>query len=244
MLLRGNGLSLYLETARARLLLSTTFFMSTRCLYPLPIRQSSVHRDVRANCFWISIGHICRQVQTKAESKINRKHLQQLKKQQFPSFSWQYSAGHKPPGHVQFYVSDPYHVLHNKYKKKYDNRRRDTLWWTAATGVSTSSKSTVRSYCSRKMKVAFVKALQSRGFDRDGSIPASEEYPDGRTGITGTVRILCLKPMMTVFKSILEKECQAFVDNLTELSNHAQQQKSRKCHDHESRLPYHSDLLL
>ena len=202
--------------------------MPTKCLFLSPFRHPFDRRIVCINKIRSRIECINRHVQTTTEPKIKRSYPQRLKKPKSRSFVWQYSQNHEPYGYVQAYLNEPFHVLHLKYKRKYEKRRRDTLWWTAITGITTAPKSAVRNYCSRKLKAAFMKALQSRGFDRDGRIPASDEHPDGRDGIKGSVRLTCVKPMITVESSSLRTECLAVVDSLIDLRERAQTQKSRQ----------------
>ena len=202
--------------------------MPTRWLCFSSTRHSFYRRIICIDKLGSSLGYINRYVQTTAQPKIKQRNTQRSKATKYSSFHWQYSPNHEPFGYVLNYLFEPYHVLHLKYKRIYEQRRKDTLWWTVITGITTAPKSAVRNYCTRKLKAAFEKALQSRGFDRDGRIPASEEYPDGRDGIIGTVRFTCVKPMITIDPFSLETECLALLDIVIDLSERAQRQKSRK----------------
>lgn len=195
--------------------------MPTRWLFLSPISHSFKPLFVRTNKIRNLVNCINKRVQITTQPNIRR-----LNKPKYPSFVWQFSENHEPFGYVQAYLNEPFHVLHLKYQRKYEKRRKDTLWWTAITGVNTAPKSAVRNYCCRKLRAAFVKALQIRGFDRDGRIPASDEYPDGRDGILGSVRFTCVKPMITVDPSSLEMECLSVVDSIIR----TQRQKSMRAH--------------
>ena len=130
------------------------------------------------------------------------------------SFTWVYSKDFVPYGLVQAYLSDPYHVLHQKYKKRYEERRRDTLWWTAWTGTSISTKNIVRSYCNKKLRSIFKQALRERGLNDDGRRMATEKWPNGGFGLMGSLRLNGSKATVNANEEDLRKECLALIDKL------------------------------
>ena len=215
--------------------------MPTTCLFLTRIGRRLEHLNYYASSCGHFTKHFSSHVQITPNPKKERFIPLRIRRLKCPSFNWQYSPNHEPFGHVQTYLADPYHILYHKYKRKYEKRRRDTLWWTALTGISTSSKSVVRNHCSRKMKAGFIKALQARGFDQDGRIPASEEHPDGQVGIIGSVRLTCVKPMITIDSAALDVECLVVLDNVIALSKRAQRQRSRTAHSTSSSMLYRSN---
>ena len=217
--------------------------MPPTCLVLMQSRHLALHPSKYPNSFNELVKCFRRHLQTSPNSKRERG-SPPLRRLRHPSFIWHYTSNYEPPLHVQTYITDPYHVLHHKYKRKYERRSRDTLWWTAYTAVATSPKSVVRNYCSRKMRDAFINALQVRGYDRDGRIPASEDLPNDRIGILGSARFSCLKPMITIDPAALNAECLAIVDNIISLNKRAQKQKSVSARSASSAMPFRSNLLL
>ena len=218
-------------------------FMPMKCLFLKGTRRTVLYPNQYCNKSHELVKCFRNYVHTSFISRRERSPFP-LQKSKFTSFVWQYILNHEPPLHVQTYISDSYHVLHHKYKRKYERRPRDTLWWTASTGMATSNKSVVRHYCSRKMRNAFINALKIRGYDKDGRIPSSEEFPNGRDGILGSARFGCLKPMITIDAAALDEECLAIVDNIILLNRHGQTQKSKNARSASSAMPFRSNLFL
>ena len=219
--------------------------MPATCFLLTRILNSFLHVNKHFNSCRTPVRHFNTIVQypprSKKEQVVIRPCITRLKT---ISFNWHFTSRHEPLGHVQAYLADPFNILHYKYKTKYKNRRRDTLWWTAQVGMGTSHKSCVRNYCSRRLKEAFIKALEIRGFHRDGRILASEKYPNGQDGILGSARFSCIKPMITIDSAALDEECLAVLDHIILLNARLNKKKNGKTYTASSSMPYRSNLTL
>ncbi|KAF2083411.1 hypothetical protein K490DRAFT_2905, partial [Saccharata proteae CBS 121410] len=63
---------------------------------------------------------------------------------------------------------DPCHPKHIAVTRALQNRDRNSLWWAAGTPMAVSTTSTVRSWCSRRLRIAMREALAAKGYDSNG----------------------------------------------------------------------------
>ena len=110
----------------------------------------------------------------------------------------QYSRYNHPLHLSEAILRDPDHNLYLPTKRRYDERPKDTLWWSI-TSNTIKEKSVVRSWVARRMRRAFTEALERNGMDSDGrrkvdhDIHVKAEF----TGLIGTLQILALPPVVT-----------------------------------------------
>jgi hypothetical protein len=69
------------------------------------------------------------------------------------------------------------------------NTRTDSLWWSAIAYKAFASKRTVRSYATRKLRVAFVESLKKKGFAPDGARLPSAIARFGTAPLFGTAQL-------------------------------------------------------
>ncbi|EEP77808.1 predicted protein [Uncinocarpus reesii 1704] len=66
------------------------------------------------------------------------------------------------------YISDFDNPIRPKVFDMYQNRERGILWWTVAAGHMVNMKRVVRSWCARRVRIAFRAALKESGYDSEG----------------------------------------------------------------------------
>ncbi|OJJ43092.1 hypothetical protein ASPZODRAFT_136636 [Penicilliopsis zonata CBS 506.65] len=108
-------------------------------------------------------------------------------------FTLLYSPEPIIPAVAQRYLTSRYNPLRPKLQHLYDNRDPNTLWWRLATRPILDRKRVVRSWCSRRIRIAFIRALKNQGYDRDGRKIADfpqKGDPRGKPGIVGSATLL------------------------------------------------------
>ncbi|OCK88374.1 uncharacterized protein K441DRAFT_485391, partial [Cenococcum geophilum 1.58] len=122
-------------------------------------------------------------------------------------------------------LSDPAHPLYISTLRRSKTADRSGLWWTAAGTFAVGKKRVVRSWAARRLRNAFVEALASRGFDRDGKRIVESAKEDGkpmqaikrvdeRRNLTGTLRIQANPVILTVKFDAVKQEAGRLVDEL------------------------------
>ncbi|OCL02636.1 hypothetical protein AOQ84DRAFT_254763, partial [Glonium stellatum] len=148
-------------------------------------------------------------------------------------FTAQYSSQHFLWYASNSILSDPKHPLYIATLRRFKTADRSGLWWTAAGTLAVSKKKVVRSWVARRLRNAFVEALESRGFDRDGKRMVNSVKEDGKRGgeahnpvmqavrrvdepknLTGTLRIQSNPIILTAKFDAVKQEAGQLVDEL------------------------------
>ncbi|GAE00229.1 conserved hypothetical protein [Paecilomyces variotii No. 5] len=130
------------------------------------------------------------------------------------------------------YLGAQSHPIRPKIAHMYANRDPDTLWWRVQTN-SLDHKRVVRSWCARRVRNAFRKALRDRGYDGEGrrisqSTDAVEPSSQPEPGLKGSVEIV-VRPesIKEKFTEVL-KESSSLVDTVVQLYNQRNSKPQRK----------------
>ncbi|MCJ1374134.1 hypothetical protein MMC20_005366 [Loxospora ochrophaea] len=107
--------------------------------------------------------------------------------------------------------SDPLNVLYAATEARYESYDPETLW-LAVTCNTMNDKAVVRRWCSRRLKAAFLDALRSRGFDREGRPLAAKDKRKG--GLKGLIVLSGVKPLKFASGSEVKKQTEAIVKRL------------------------------
>ncbi|KAL2830243.1 hypothetical protein BDW59DRAFT_22589 [Aspergillus cavernicola] len=106
-------------------------------------------------------------------------------------------------------------------KVKYLCKTRDpnTLWWRISSKDLLDRKKVVRSWCTRRARMAFRQELQARGFDAEGRKLESENQGsatiDGLYGnLTGSVNIVVTPACIQEKYSAVREEMKTLMDSL------------------------------
>lgn len=91
------------------------------------------------------------------------------------------------------YLLSPVHPLYPKIAHLYGHRDPNTLWWRVSHAQLSSLKRVVRSWCTRRARIAFKQALKQQGFDRLG-IPIGGSECAHKERLTGTLEIVIRPP--------------------------------------------------
>jgi hypothetical protein len=156
-------------------------------------------------------------------------------------FTVQYSSWHFLWYGTANILSDPAHPLYIATLRRSKTADRSGLWWTAAGTFAIGKKRVVRSWAARRLRNAFVEALASRGFDRDGKRVVESAKEDGkrdgkenrgtqgsvmqaikrvdeRRNLTGTLRIQANPVILTVKFDAVKQEAGLLVDELVKIA--------------------------
>ncbi|RAK96906.1 uncharacterized protein BO80DRAFT_312979, partial [Aspergillus ibericus CBS 121593] len=123
------------------------------------------------------------------------------------------------PSHVALrYLTADVHPLQPKIAHMYATRDKDMLWWMINPSylMSTKMKRVVRSWCSRRARMAFQLALKEHGYDTHGrrtgekSLDAGKEQKD----LKGRVELVLHADIIRAQFEDLQKEMNAGVDAL------------------------------
>lgn len=108
-----------------------------------------------------------------------------------PTCIFNYSPWPVLPHSTYQIVSNPYSILHKRFRDEVEERRKDTLWQTFAANTMVA-KRCVRLRCTRRLRVSFREALKERGYNSDGTAIQKS----GR-GLTGSISLLATEPSLT-----------------------------------------------
>ncbi|KAL3422306.1 hypothetical protein PVAG01_06462 [Phlyctema vagabunda] len=76
-------------------------------------------------------------------------------------------------------------------------QRTDPLWWSSVAFIKASSHRVVRSYMSRRVRLAWIESMRKQGWARDGSrLPGSKQQADlvGTLQMNAMISVLKLSP--------------------------------------------------
>jgi hypothetical protein len=92
----------------------------------------------------------------------------------------------------------PEAALHPKFEKRWQTRQ-EPLWWNVTARRDFEHKRSVRSWVSRRVRVAFVESLRKRGYAQDGSRINGAGEP-----LVGTAQFFPERPILnTKFKDLV-----------------------------------------
>ncbi|KAJ5194443.1 hypothetical protein N7491_001781 [Penicillium cf. griseofulvum] len=94
------------------------------------------------------------------------------------------------------YLNSPTHPIRPKIVDLCAHRERKTLWWRVSVSQIQQSKRVVRSWCGRRVRIAFEQALKQQGLDKLGK-PLVSECPSRGKKLTGTIEIYIQPPCVT-----------------------------------------------
>ncbi|CAG8018735.1 unnamed protein product [Penicillium salamii] len=89
------------------------------------------------------------------------------------------------------YLGAPIHPIRPKIVHMLAHRDKNTLWWRVSVNKLLPYKRVVRSWCARRVRIAFEEALRQQGLDRLGKrIPESS----AQKNLTGSMEIYIQVP--------------------------------------------------
>ncbi|KAF2466004.1 uncharacterized protein BDR25DRAFT_175405, partial [Lindgomyces ingoldianus] len=148
-----------------------------------------------------------------------------LSKQTFRTFSYAYQSTYKPLIY-QPIVDSSHHPLHIIRKRIQGERSRSGLWWHVTVGNNSSKTKVVRSWLRRRLIVAFIEELKSRGFDRDGKFVDTKDNAPHREvfrellergqipELKGSLKLHAQAPLVTAKFEDVKREAAKLVEAL------------------------------
>lgn len=126
-----------------------------------------------------------------------------------------YSLDPKPAFASRLILDNPSHVLHLATRRRLALRDMETLWWNV-TSNTLSEKKVVRSWCSRRLRVAFAEALEVKGFDREGRAWARQ---NGSTVacLRGSLELLGTEDIVTAKFTEVQEQAGSIVDAIVKI---------------------------
>ncbi|KAE8349012.1 hypothetical protein BDV28DRAFT_142097 [Aspergillus coremiiformis] len=118
------------------------------------------------------------------------------------------------------YLASPINPIRFKIQHLYAQRDRNTLWWRVSVQHLQQHKRVVRSWCARRVRLAFRRALKERGFDAegqrigsdmDGNIGTSEGKNDN---LIGSIDIYVRSQCVQEAYSVVQADMNSLVDSL------------------------------
>jgi hypothetical protein len=95
-------------------------------------------------------------------------HARFLLQPQFKDFKLRFSKQYAYPFTLSRFAEVDYLTKYNIDAPPYQTRT-DTLWWSAVARKNVLNKRVLRSWASRKVRIAFVESLRKKGYASDGS---------------------------------------------------------------------------
>ncbi|GMF79212.1 hypothetical protein F9C07_2108387 [Aspergillus flavus] len=123
------------------------------------------------------------------------------------------------------YLASPTNPIRFKIQHLYATRDRTTLWWRVSLQHLQQQKRVVRSWCARRVRIAFQRALKERGFDTEGRRirPSSGEgaaVSDGEgDNLVGSVDILVRPQCVQEDYATVQADMNTLVDSLIQNRN-------------------------
>jgi hypothetical protein len=119
------------------------------------------------------------------------------------------------------YILSETHAVRPKILHMYANRDPNTLWWRVNPQPLQSFKRVVRSWGTRRARLAFRQALAAQGFDAEGKRLVSETETSGSValrpsnyGLKGSLEIAVLPQSLKVGYDAVQKEMDYLVRTL------------------------------
>lgn len=142
-------------------------------------------------------------------------------------FSVTYDSRQQPAFASQTILDNPGHVLHEATLAKLAKRDPESLWWNASSN-KINAKKVVRTWCSRRLRIAFTKALEAKGYDREGRPQglSSEALRTGKIGLRGSLQLLGSEKLTTAKFSEVEEQTEAVLNSIIELCSKRERRRS------------------
>jgi hypothetical protein len=142
------------------------------------------------------------------------------------------------------YILSETHPIRPKIQHLYANRDPNTLWWRVNPQPLQSFKRVVRSWATRRVRLAFRQALAAQGFDVEGRRLVSETSGSAamrspKDGLQGSLEIAVLPQSVKVGYDTVRKEMDYLLRTLLRHLRDGEKQTSttrRREQDHE-RIP-------
>lgn len=134
--------------------------------------------------------------------------LRQLALPGTSSFVVHYSPVPRPTQASFDVLGDKFHPIHLKTKRKYAEKDRNTLWWNSIVYASVASKSVLRSWCCRRLRLAFSTALKESGFDSEGRVLPGTVGQAGthrKTGLKGSLTLTARPALLTAKFAVVQQ---------------------------------------
>ncbi|PYH45358.1 uncharacterized protein BP01DRAFT_49872 [Aspergillus saccharolyticus JOP 1030-1] len=137
-------------------------------------------------------------------------------------YTLDYQVEHKMPFIATQQLAMNNNPVRLKIAHMYKTRPRDTLWYSMSHRLLLSRKSVVRTWALGRSRVAFRKALEERGYDRDGraipSVPRAKEEEKRLTSLRGTADFTVREEVIKAKFSDIEKDMRHIVDRMIKTS--------------------------
>ncbi|KAE8372256.1 hypothetical protein BDV26DRAFT_104827 [Aspergillus bertholletiae] len=127
------------------------------------------------------------------------------------------------------YLASPINPIRFKIQHLYATRDRTTLWWRVSLQHLQQQRRVVRSWCARRVRLAFQRALKERGFDAEGRRikPSSDEPSEGKDGnLVGSIDILVRPQCIQENYATVQADMNSLVDSLIQNRNKGDQPKA------------------
>lgn len=130
------------------------------------------------------------------------------------------------------YIGAQSHPIRPKIVHMYANRDPNTLWWRVQTN-GLDHKRVVRSWCARRVRNAFRKALHDHGYDGEGrrilqDMDETQSSSQGELDLKGSVEIVVRPELIKEkFPEVL-KETDSLVETIVRLSNERASKSQKK----------------
>lgn len=139
-----------------------------------------------------------------------------------------------PPVAFRYLVSTC-NPIRPKIRHMYSTRDRNTLWWRVSVHSLQDHKRVIRSWCARRVRLAFKLAMKERGYDSEGRRLASSTTTDmnkadaGRHGnnLRGTVEIVLRPAIVDGQWPMVRRDVDRLVDRIVEVQTDAQNSDSK-----------------
>ncbi|KAJ5143504.1 uncharacterized protein N7515_002291 [Penicillium bovifimosum] len=128
-------------------------------------------------------------------------------------FVARYWASCNTPPVAARYLKAPFHPIRPKVVHSCAQRDPNTLWWRVSTTKITTTKRVVRSWCARRVRLAFEQALKQHGLDKLGK-PLVSESPLQNNILKGTLEIYIHPPCVTEDFESIQKGANVVVSGL------------------------------
>ncbi|KAJ5542657.1 hypothetical protein N7461_008660 [Penicillium sp. DV-2018c] len=130
-----------------------------------------------------------------------------------PGFMARYWPKCNTPPVAGRYLKTPSHPIRPKILHLCEHRDPNTLWWRVSTSKITTNKRVVRSWCARRVRLAFELALKEHGLDKLGK-PLVSESPSQKDILKGTLEIYINPPCVTEDFESIQKGAKMVVSEL------------------------------
>lgn len=132
------------------------------------------------------------------------------------TFRATYNPHHDPRlNYLDATVNSSSGALYEITRKRVLNRPRNCLWWSVHMYLDSAPKPTMRRWCVRRTKTAFVQALRDRGLDKDGRVLEQSSDPHlHRTSLWGSLKLQVRSITLTAPFTAVQEDARTLVNAL------------------------------